>query len=77
MEESTEEMLVEQSKSWASKVIGGRRGGEQRRERTPCSSSSPNLKFSLQDSLSTKQSEKEGLLEEQLWRDVELERTQR
>ena len=83
MEESTKEMLHEQSRSWVLEVTGGRRGGEQRREKTPWSSSSTNLKFLLhlkfllQDSLSSDQSEKDGLLEKQSWRDVDLEIVQR
>ena len=77
MEESTKQMLHEQSRSWVLEVTGGRRGGEQRREKTPWSSSSTNLKFLLQDSLSSDQSEKDDLLEKQSWRDGELEIVQR
>ena len=35
MEESTNEILHEQSRSWVLEATGGRRGGEQRRERPP------------------------------------------
>ena len=77
MEESTKQMLHEQSRSGVLEVTGGRRGGEQRREKTPWSSSSTNLKFLLQDSLSSDQSEKDDLLEKQSWRDGELEIVQR